>query len=469
MRKGKIKVKPKSPCRQRPPILERINFHAAGIDVGSREHYVAVPPESDPQPVRCFGTFTSDLHAIADWLQQCAVETVALEATGVYWIPLFQILESRGFQVSLVNARQSKNVSGRKTDVVDCQWLQELHSYGLLSASFRPDDSVCVLRSYLRHRDQLVKQASAQIQQMQKALNQMNLQVHHVLSDLTGVSGMAIVDAILAGERDPVKLAQLKDPRVRSSVVTIARALEGDYRPEQLFVLRQTRQAFQFYQNQIAECDGQVEAWLKGFESKVDLLENPLPPPKRKPRSSRSRAIRAVPPFNLREHLYRVSGVDLTEIQGLDVLTVETLLSEIGLNMHKWPSERHFASWLGLCPDNRISGGKVLKSKTRPVSNRAADVLRMAAQSLKESRSALGAFFRRLKARLGPAKAITATAHKLARIIYRMLKYGLPFIDQGELYYEQKYHDQLVNNLKKRATLLGYTLVENTTLKEAVS
>ena len=447
-------------------LLEQINFHAAGIDVGSREHWVAVPADRDAQPVRCFGTFTSDLHALADWLLQCGVKSVAMESTGVYWIPVFQILEGRGLEVLLVNARQVKNVSGRKSDVSDCQWLQQLHSYGLLAGSFRPAAQVCVLRSYLRHREHLVQQASTQIQLMQKALTQMNVQLHHVLSDVTGVTGMAILDAIVDGERDPLKLAQLKDPRVRSSVETIAKALTGDYRAEHLFVLKQARESYRFLQAQIAECDVEVDTVLSGWDAKVDLEQQPLPPTRKK---NRSKSKHKPLPFNLRQQLYRVTGVDLTEVDGLDVLSVQALISEIGLNMHRWPSEKHFASWLGLCPDHRISGGQVLHNRTRSVINRAADVLRMAAQSLKDSQSALGAFFRRLKARLGPAKAITATAHKLARIVYQLLKYGQNYVDPGAQYYEQRYRENVVKNLKKRAASLGYTLVENAALNVHVS
>ena len=295
---------------------------------------------------------------------------------------------------------------------------------------------------------------------------QMNIQLHHVLSDLTGVTGMAILNAIVGGERDPLQLAQLKDPRVRSSVETIAKALTGDYRPEHLFVLKQARESYRFLQAQIADCDAQVQAVLSSWEAKVDLAQQPLPPRKKK---QNNRSKHKPLPFNLREQLYRVTGVDLTEVDGLDVLSVQALISEIGLRMNRWPSEKHFASWLGLCPDQRISGGQVLKHKTRHVTNRAADVLRMAAQSLKDSQSALGAFFRRLKARLGPAKAITATAHQLARIVYRLLRYGHHYVDPGAHYYEQKYRANLVSNLRKRAAALGFTLVETSVLNAQVS
>ncbi|MSO23786.1 MAG: IS110 family transposase [Acidobacteria bacterium] len=467
MRKARRRVKSSAAVgKKRLTLLEQIDLNAAGIDAGSREHLVAVPADRDPQPVRCFGTFTSNLHALADWLLQCEVKSVAMESIGVYWIPVFQILESRGLEVLLVNARHVKNVSGRKSDVSDCQWLQQLHSYGLLAASFRPEGQICEVRSDLRHREHLVGQASTQIQRMQKALTEMNVQLHHVFSDVTGVTGMAILDAILNGEWDPLKLAQLKNPRVRSSVETLAKAMTGDYRPELLFVLKQAREAYRFLQEQIAECDQQVETVLSGWEAKVDLAQSPLPARKKKQNNkSKHKPL----PFNLREQLYRVTGVDLTEVDGLDVLSVQALISEIGLNLHRWSSEKHFGSGLCLCPDRRIRGGQILKNKTRAVTNRAADVLRMAAQSLKDSRSALGAFFRRLKARLGPTKAITAMAHKLARIIYLLLKYGRHSVDPGAQYYEQRYRDNAVKNLRKRTAALGFTLVENSALNLQVS
>lgn len=445
--------------------LPVLNCNAAGIDVGATEHYVAVPEDRDTQPVRAFGAFTADLKALADWLKQCGIETVAMESTGVYWIPLFQILEQCGFSVKLVNARQVKNVSGRKSDVSDCEWLQRLETYGLLSASFRPSDSICVLRSYMRQRESLIRLASVHVQHMQKALNQMNLQLHHVISDLTGVTGLAIVDAVLAGERDPHKLAQLRDPRIKSSVETIAKSLEGDYRAEHLFVLEQSLQCYRFYQSQIAGLDRQVEALLEGFESKINVAEQPLPLTKKRRRKARGNQ----PTFDLRTHLYRICGVDLTGIDGLDLSTVQTILSETGTDMTRWPTENHYVSWLGLCPDNRISGGKVLQRKTRHVVNRAAWAYRMAAQSLKNSGSALGAFFRRMRARLGAPQAITATAHKLARIVYRMLRFGKAYVDQGELYYEQKYRERVLTHLKKRAHSLGYQLLPTKRLTEGVS
>lgn len=451
----KVKGKGKQNKKQFQSRLPRINPDAAGIDIGATEHYVAVPPDRDANPIRHFGAFTADLNELANWLERCGIKTVAMESTGVYWIPLFQILETQGFQVQLVNARQVKSVPGRKTDVSDCEWLQLLHSYGLLSGSFRPTDQICKLRSYLRHRDSLVQLASTHIQHMQKALNEMNIQLHHVLSDLTGVTGLAILDAILAGERDTVKLAQLRDRRVRSSAETITKALEGDYRVEHLFVLQQSLQAYRFYQAQIRQLDQQVEALLAQFDSKVDLSQHPVPANGKQSRKRRGNE----PAFDLRSHLYRISGVDLTQVDGLNLCTVQTIFSEIGTDMGKWPTEKHFVSWLGLCPDNRISGGKLLQTKTRHVVNRAAGAFRMAAQSLKNSATALGAFYRRMRARLGAPKAITATAHKLARIVYRLLRYGEEYVDAGERYYEERYRKAVLKNLLKRANSLGYELV----------
>jgi len=442
-----------------------INADAAGIDIGHREHWCAVPADRSDQPVRPFGTFTADLEAMADWLLSCGVKSVAMESTGVYWIPAFQILEKRGLEVRLVNARHVKNVSGRKSDVLDCQWLQRLHSFGLLSASFRPDDPMCILRTYLRYRDELVSARSVQIQHMQKALQQMNVQLHQVLSDVTGVSGLRIIEAILQGERDPQKLCVLADRRVRASRTTIAKAMEGDYRAEHLFVLRTAFELHQTYEGKIHACDEAIIAQMAKLPTRVDRQTKPLParPPGRA-------AIREmVAGTNLREELYRWTGVDLTAIEGIGVLTAQVVVSEIGTDMSRWRTEKHFTSWLGLCPDNRISGGKVLSSHTRHVINPVADALRMAASTLKESKSALGAFHRRMRARLGAASAITATAHKLARLVYRLLKHGVEYVRQGVEAYEQKYRERLLHNLKKSAASLGFQLVQNKPIAKSVS
>lgn len=430
-----------------------INKNAAGIDIGSGEHWVCVPSDRAEQNVRSFGCFTPDLMALAEWLIECQVETVAMEATGVYWIPLFQILEAKGLEVNLVNAHHVKTVPGRKSDVLDCQWLQKLHTFGLLSASFRPNDQICVLRSYIRQRETLIKEAGTHIQRMQKALIQMNLQLHKVISDITGTTGMAIIRAIVAGERNPHKLAALKDRRIQSSTDKIAQALSGDYRAEHLFALQQELILYDIYQQQITATDREIENCLAKFESQTED-----PPPARKGKK-RKKPPGNEPNFNLHRHLFRIGGVDFTQIDGLNVLTVQTILSEVGLDPTRFPTVKHFCSWLGLCPGSRITGGKVKSSQTRKVVNRAANAFRLAAQSLSRSRSALGSFYRRLRSRLGAPKAITATAHKLARMFYRLWTTREAYTDPGADYYQQQYRERMVNNLKKKALSLGFELV----------
>jgi len=433
--------------------LSLITPNAAGIDIGSEEHWVAVPEDRDEKPVRSFRCFTVDLHAMARWLKECGVTTVAMESTGVYWIPPFQILEEHGFEVKLVNARHVKNVPGRKSDVSDCRWLQCLHTYGLLSASFRPENEICVLRSYWRHRESLVRHASSHIQHMQKALAEMNVQLHKVIADITGVTGMRIIRAILKGERDREKLALMRAPGVKSTSEDIAKALEGDYREEHLFVLKQAVELYDFYQDRIEACDREIEACLLRFETKVDLESNPLPPlkkGKRKPKSG--------PLVDLRTRLYQMTGVDFTQIDGLDVLTVQTIVSECGLSHDAFLTMKHFTSWLALCPNNRITGGKVKSTRTKKAANRAAMAFRIAAQSLANSNTALGGFYRRIRARLGAPKAITATAHKLARIFYTLWKTGKQYVDLGAQHYEQRYKDRMVRSMKKRLQDLGYAV-----------
>ncbi|MBW4668858.1 MAG: IS110 family transposase [Cyanomargarita calcarea GSE-NOS-MK-12-04C] len=455
---SKKESQPKSPN----PDLPLINLNAAGIDIGADRHWVSVPVDRDKDSVRSFGCFTADLYAIADWLKHCRIETVAMESTGVYWIPVFQILESRGFEVKLVNAHYVKTVPGRKTDVLDCQWLQQLHTYGLLAGSFRPEDQICALRSYIRQRDNLVKSACVHVQRMQKALTQMNVQLHRVISDITGTTGLAIIDAIVSGERNPQKLAALKDERIKASSTNIAAALTGDYRPELVFVLSQELLLYKFYQTQITECDTQVEQCLARFTDKVDVETNPLGKPKRRGKKQPGNA----PQFDLRTHLYRITGVDFTAINGFGALTVLLILSEVGLDPSCFATVKHFTSWLGLCPGSRVTGGKVKSSKTRPVINRAANAFRMAAQTLCRSNSALGGFYRRMQARMGAPKAITAAAHKLARIFYRLWTSGTAYADPGVDAYEQKYHERMVNNLKKKAHVLGFNLVPQPTINE---
>lgn len=446
---------PSTPSPASPPSLPPLNLNAAGIDIGATSHFVAVPPGRDTVSVREFATFTPDLHALAAWLKQCAVDTVVMESTGVYWIPVFELLEQRGFTVLLADARKVKNVSGRKSDVLDSQWLQQLHTFGLLQGAFRPADEIVVLRSYLRQRALLIREAARHIQHMQKALQQMNLLWHQVVADITGLTGLRILRALLAGERDPQVLAQHRDPRCRASAEVIAKSLVGNYRPEHLFALKQAVALYDTYQAQLAECDQQIEAYLASLERVTE--EAPPPPAKRRqaPKGHQPR-------FDARTYLYQVCGVDLTSIDGIEAGSALALIAEIGTDMTRWPSAKHFASWLGLCPGTKISGGRMLSSKSKPTANRAAGILRLAAAGLHHSQSALGAYYRRLAGRIGKAEAVTATAHKLARIIYSMLRQGTAYTDAGQDYYEQQYKQRVVRGLERRAQSLGFELVPTT-------
>ena len=434
-----------------PAELSRVSLNAAGIDVGASSHFVAVPEDRWDQPVREFEAFTADLYRLADWLAECRVETVAMESTGVYWIPLFGVLEERGFEVMLVDPSRIKNVPGRKTDVLDCQWLQQLHTYGLLSGSFRPEGEIRCLRSYLRQRAMLVEYASHHIQHMQKALTQMNVKLQHVISNITGKTGMTIIEAIAGGERNPRKLAALRDPRTRANEEIIARSLQGHWREEHIFELTQALELYRTYQDKIAQCDREIERQLGRFEDRG----NGEPPAGDAGKRSQGNA----PRFDLRNHLHRMTGVDLTRIDGVDAFTALKVVGEIGTDMTRWPSAKHFASWLGLSPNNRITGGKVISSRTKANANRAAAALRLAANALHRSNSALGAFLRRKKAHLGAPKAIAATAHKLARIIYSMLRYGQGYVDAGAQYYESQYRERALRAARQRAAQLGYQLV----------
>ena len=433
-----------------PAELSQVNLDAAGIDVGASSHFVAVPADRAEQPVREYEAFTADLYRLADWLAECGVATVVMESTGVYWTPLFGVLEERGFEVMLVDPRRIKNVSGRKTDVLDCQWLQQLHTYGLLSGAFRPKADIRRLRSYLRQRAMLVEYASHHIQHMQKALTQMNLKLQHVISNITGKTGMDIIEAIVAGERDPWKLAQFRRPGMKADAATIARSLQGHWREEHIFELTQALELYRFYHDKVAECDREIEAQLERFEDRSDGGA---------PADNGRRGQGNAPRFDIRTHLYRMTGVDLTRIDGIDGFTALKVIGEIGTDLTRWPSAKHFASWLGLSPDNRITGGKVKSSKTKPSASRAAAALRLAANALHRSDSALGAFLRRKKAQLGAPKAITATAHKLARLIYSMLRYGQEYADAGAEYYESQYQQRALRAAKRRAAQLGYHLM----------
>ena len=426
---------------------------AAGIDIGATELYVAVPGDRDPEPVRCFPSFTQDLHRLADWLEKCGIKTVAMESTSVYWIPVFQILEARGMEVCLVNARHVKNVPGRKSDVSDCQWLQFLHSVGLLRASFRPEQAVCSVRSLLRHRENLVQLAGIHVHHMQKALDQMNLQLHHVISDITGVTGLAIVDSILAGERDPKVLAKLRNHRIKASEDTIAKSLVGDYRAEHLFTLQQSLNGYRTYQKMIADCDGEIQRSLMEINGKNDLPAGGVEWTEAEKIQPGTEA------FKLSEELERILGVDLTKVPGLGPLNIQILLGEIGPDLTKFRNAGAFASWLGLCPANDVSGGAILRTGTRKVNNRAAKVLRLAAQTLFRAQNPLGDFYRRMRAKLGGPKAVTATAHKLARIIYHLITTGQAYDETIFAQQQARYRKHQEAKLQSQAKLLGFQLV----------
>lgn len=435
--------------------LETLHHHAAGIDVGSAQHYVAVPVGRDPQPVQTFGSFTADLHRMARWLRACRIETVVMQATGVYWVALYEVLESYGFQVQVVNARYTKTLPGRKSDVQECQWLQKLHTFGLLNNSFRPPEQIRVLRCYLRQRENLVQQAGTCIQQMQKVLTEMNLQLANVISDLSGVTGMKILQAILEGERDPYQLAALAAPGIRASRKELAQSLEGHWREELLFVLRQTHALYLTFLQNIRQCDGCIEVHLKTMDAKVDEVARPLPAARPKNRLPQRKHI---PQFDLRAELYRVTGADLTLIDGINVQTAQVVISEVGVDMTRWPNEHHFSSWLGLAPNNDITGGKVIRRRTKKVLNRAARALRLAAQSLHHSHTALGAKYRRFRGRLSAPEAITAMAHDLARLVYRILRFGTEYHDKGMEHYERRYRETQIKWLQKQAATLNMQL-----------
>ncbi|HEY0760929.1 MAG TPA: IS110 family transposase [Pyrinomonadaceae bacterium] len=436
--------------------LEVIHPDAAGIDIGNEIHYVAVPPKRDPEPVRHFGCTTAELNALAAWLKTCGVKTVAMQSTGVYWIPVYDILEAAGFEVYLVNARDTKNLPGKKTDVQESQWLMKLHTYGLLRNSFRPMQEIRMMRNYWRQRNDLVQSAGRHIQRMQKVLTQMNVQLATVISDLSGVTGQAIVKEILAGERDPHKLAAYRDPRVKASEEEIARSLEGNWQDDLLFVLQQEQDGYDFCQKQIAECDKRIEEYLKQREDRSGGAS--LPEEKRKGRLKKKKG--NAPTFDLREGLFRMTGTDLTRIDGIDVITATTIVSEAGWDMSKWATENHFVSWLRLCPDNRISGGKIISKGRLRTNNRLTVAFKMAASTLRLSNTYLGAQFRRLKAKLGSPIAIKAMAAKLARLVYRMLRYGMQFVDKGAETYEAKQRTRQINSLKRNAARLGYQVRE---------
>lgn len=435
-----------------------VHPNAGGIDIGSREIWVAVRPDLEGETSRRFATFTPDLNTLADWLLACGVDTVAMESTGVYWIPLFEILEARGIQVCLVNARHVKHVPGRKSDLQDCSWLQKLHSLGLLSASFRPDAEMCALRTLLRHRAQLIQHRSPHILHMQKALQLMNLQLHHVLSDITGVTGQHILRAIVAGERDPYTLAAFRQPGCKADQATIVKALTGNWADEHLFVLKQSLALFDFFSDQLAACDAELERRFAAVKPRWEA-PSPLPPlPQIKP-NSRSKN---KPAASTRQELFRITGVDLVAVDGLNDNLAQTILAEIGTDMSRFPSVKQFAAWLGLAPRNDISGGKVLRSRTLKTHNRAGQAFRQAAAAVTRSNSAFGAFYRRKRALLGPAQAIVATAHRIARTVYFMLKHKLAYQDLGADGYETQHRLRELASLQRRAAKLGFDLTAKT-------
>jgi len=431
------------------PLLYR---DLAGIDIGSRVHYVSVPGDRSDRSVRTFGCMTPDLVEMANWLKGCGITHVVMESTGVYWVPVAMVLEEAGFKVSLVDARESHRLMARKTDVQDCQWIRQLYACGLLRNAFRPTHEMVQVRSYWRQRKELVHMCATALHHMQKALELMNVQLHKVVSDIAGVTGMRIIRAIVKGQRDPESFLDMIHANCKSSRKEFRKALTGHYAAEQVFALGQALRRFDLYQEQMAELDRELQHSLGQFP---DAEHTNPDTPQVTPKSRDGKRRKNQSHFGLAAELQRIAGVDLTRIEGIDALTAFTIITEQGLDMSAFPSEKHFASHLGLCPNNQITGGRVRKRRTRRVCSRAADALRVAAQSLARSKTALGAFFRRMRARHGAAKAIVATAHKLAKIVYRMLKYGEEYVAQGMNEYQNRYHKRLLENLKRQAKTLG--------------
>lgn len=434
--------------------LTCVHPNAAGLDIGSAEIVVAVPPDRDPQPVRVFHTFTPDLYALAAWLVACGIDTVAMESTGVFWIPIYELLEAAGITPYLVNARHVKTVPGRKTDWNDAQWLQKLHALGLLEASFRPDAEIRCLRTLVRYRAELVERRAPHINHMIQALKHMNIQLSLVLTDITGVTGLAMLRAIIAGERDPQQLARFRQPGCKHSEADITKALTGSWDDAQLFVLQQSLDLFDYYTAKLGDCDRRLEQQYQTMESRGEQ-DAPLPDlPSAKPDSKSKNALT----FNARAQIARVIGVDLVAVMGISAITAQTIISEIGTDMERFPTVKHFCSWLGLAPHNDISGGKVLRSRTMKVRNRANQAFRQAAQSVAKSDSSFGAYYRAMRARLGPKQAIVATAHKIARTVYHLLKTGEAYQEQSAAEYDLKRRERERKHLERRAQKLGYIL-----------
>ena len=443
------------PRQRKAKGLPIIHEQAGAIDIGARFHVVAVPPELCDEPVQTFQAFTADIERMADWLVRLGVRTVAMESTGVYWVPVFEVLEGRGLEVIVTNAREARAVPGRKSDVNDAQWLRRLHACGLLRASFRPAGDIAALRAYLRLRERHVEYAAAHIQHMQKALTFMNLQLHHVVADVTGATGLKIVRAIVAGERDPQVLASMRDVRCRASTETIQAALVGNYQPEHVFALTQALALYDFYQDRVAECDARIEQVLAVLNADQPPPEEPMP--ERRAPPTRSNALS----FDVRPSLYQLTGIDVTQIHGIGPYLALRLVGECGTDLSRWPTAKHFTSWLTLAPGCKISGGKVLSARTRKSSNRVASLLRLAAINVGRTSTALGAFYRRLAARIGKAKAVTATARKIAVLFYNAMRFGMHYSDPGAEHYEQKYRERVVKQLHRRAAEFGFTLQPN--------
>jgi len=443
---------PRDRTRSKPAGLPIIHPFAAGIDIGSRFHVVAVSPDLSDEPVQTFQAFTGDLQRMADWLIATGTKTVVMESTGVYWVAAYEVLESRGLEVVLANAREARAVPGRKSDVNDAQWLQRLHACGLLRASFRPGRDIAELRSYLRARERHTDYAAAHIQHMQKALTFMNLQLHHVISTVTGITGMRIIRAIVAGERDPDKLAAMRDVRCKETVETIRNALIGNYQPEHVFALKQSLALYDFYQRCIDECDAEIERAVALLNTERPMPEVPLPKAKHRTKQP------SEPNFDVRSAMFQLAGTDLTQIHGIGPFLALRLIAECGTDLSRWPTAKHFTSWLTLSPGCKISGGKVLSAHTRKTSSRVTVALRLAAVTVGRSNTALGAFYRRLAARIGNAKAVTATARKIAVLFYNAMRFGMNYRDPGADHYEQQYRDRVIKQLHRRAAQFGFIL-----------
>lgn len=450
----------KNKSKNKPVVnfkLTPMNPCVAGIDIGAASIFVCTGFADGHQEVREYLTFTEDLKNMCTWFKECGIKSVAMESTGVYWIPVYDMLAQAEIDVTLANARHLKTVPGKKTDVKDCQWIQQLHAYGLIQGSFRPDNETVILRGYIRQRGRLFESASQQVQLMHKALTQMNLQINHVLSDITGMTGMKIIRSIIKGERDPKTLAAHRNGRCKQDADTIAKALCGNYRQEHLLSLKQSLEAYDFFHTQIIECE-------KCIQLLMDPAQEEENPPKeggssgKDSKGGKTEYNRSPYSFDANKALKKKLGIDITNVPGIDANGAMRFIAEVGTDMTKWKTSKHFASWLGLCPGTKVSGGKVLSSKTKASANRAAYALRLAANSLYRSKTALGAFFRRMRAKLGAPKAITALAHKIAVILYEMIKNKQDFIEAGQESYENAYKQRRIIQLKKQAKELGYEL-----------